>query len=175
MIRRPPRSTLFPYTTLFRSHRGAPGGPGFRGGDVTASVYPAFLRLQGRRCVVVGGGAVAEGKVLGLLDAGARVTVVSLATSRRLDDLVGQGIIVVWRRPYRAGDLAGAFLAIAATNDDVGNGAGWAEAEARGVLLNAVGDLPHCSFIAPSIHRQGDVTVAGSTAGPSPGLAVRVG
>src|SRR2546422_7371721 len=49
MIRRPPRSTLFPYTTLFRSHRGAPGGPGFRGGDVTASVYPAFLRLQGRR------------------------------------------------------------------------------------------------------------------------------
>jgi len=141
---------------------------------VTASVYPAFLRLQGRRCVVVGGGAVAEGKVLGLLDAGARVTVVSLATSRRLDDLVGQGIIVVWRRPYRAGDLAGAFLAIAATNDDVVNGAVWAEAEARGVLLNAVDDLPHCSFIAPSIHRQGDVTVAVSTAGQSPALAVRL-
>ncbi len=141
---------------------------------MTASVYPAFLRLQGRRCVVVGGGAIAEGKVLGLLDAGARVTVVSPAISRRLEDLAGQGMIALWRRPYRTGDLAAAFLAIAATDDGVVNIAVWAEAEQRGVLLNAVDDLPHCSFIAPSIHRHGDVTVAVSTAGQSPALAVRL-
>jgi uroporphyrin-III C-methyltransferase / precorrin-2 dehydrogenase / sirohydrochlorin ferrochelatase len=141
---------------------------------VTASVYPAFLRLRGRPCVVVGGGAVAEDKVLGLLDAGACVTVVSPQLSRRLEDLTEQGAIALLRRPYRAGDLAGAFLAIAATDDGAVNGAVWTEAEQRGILLNAVDDVPHCSFIAPSIHRQGDVTVAVSTAGKSPALAVRL-
>jgi uroporphyrin-III C-methyltransferase / precorrin-2 dehydrogenase / sirohydrochlorin ferrochelatase len=141
---------------------------------VTASLYPAFLRLRGRPCVVVGGGAVAEEKVLGLLDAGACVTVVSPELSRRLEDLTEQGAIALRRRPYRAGDLAGALLAIAATDDGAVNGAVWTEAEQRGILLNAVDDLPHCSFIAPSIHRQGDVTVAVSTAGKSPALAVRL-
>jgi uroporphyrin-III C-methyltransferase/precorrin-2 dehydrogenase/sirohydrochlorin ferrochelatase len=141
---------------------------------VTTSVYPAFLRLSGRPCVVVGGGAVAEDKVLGLLDAGARVTVVSPELSRRLEDLAEHGAIALLRRPYRAGDLAGAFLAIAATDDGAVNDAVWTEAEQRGILLNAVDDLPHCSFIAPSIHRQGDVTVAVSTAGKSPALAVRL-
>src|SRR5256712_9317173 len=91
-----------------------------------------------------------------------------------MDDLVGQGIIVVGRRPYRAGALGGAFLAIAATNDDVVTGAVWAEADASRVLLKSVDDLPNSSFIAPSIHRQGDVTVAVSTAGQSPALAVRL-
>src|SRR5205823_1957899 len=63
---------------------------------------------------------------------------------------------------------------IAATDDRAANRAVWAEAEARGVLLNAVDDLPHCSFIAPAIHRQGDVAVAVSTGGKSPALAVRL-
>ena len=136
--------------------------------------YPAFLDLRGRRAVVVGGGAIAEQKVVGLLDAGARVTVISPTVSRRLDDLESAGTVTIGRRPYRPGDLAGACLAIAATDDRAVNRAVWAEAEARGVLLNAVDDLPHCSFIAPAIHRQGDVAVAISTAGKSPALAVRL-
>ena len=136
--------------------------------------YPAFLDLRGRQAVVVGGGAVAEQKVNGLLEAGARVTVVSPAVSRRLAQLAIAGSITLARRPYRSGDLAGAFLAIAATDDRAVNGAVWAEAEARGVLLNAVDDPPHCSFIAPAIHRQGDVAVAVSTAGKSPALAARL-
>ncbi len=136
--------------------------------------YPAFLDLRGRCAVVVGGGAIAEQKVAGLLEAGARVSVISPSVSRRLEDLEVGGRITIERRPYRPGDLAGAFLAIAATDDRAANCAVWDEAQARGVLLNAVDDLPHCSFIAPAIHRQGDVAIAVSTAGKSPALAVRL-
>jgi uroporphyrin-III C-methyltransferase/precorrin-2 dehydrogenase/sirohydrochlorin ferrochelatase len=136
--------------------------------------YPAFLDLRGRRVVVVGGGAVAEQKVGGLLAAGARVTVVSPETTLGLADLAAQGSVEVRRRPYRAGDLTGAWLAITATDDRAANATVWAEAEQEGVLLNAVDDLDHCSFIAPAIHREGDITVAVSTAGKSPALAVRL-
>src|SRR5213079_249170 len=144
------------------------------GARLMTQFYPAFLDLRGRRAVVIGGGAIAEQKVVGLLAAGARVTVISPSVSRRLEDRAAAGTVTIERRPYRPGDLAGAFLAIAATDDPAANRAVWAEAEARGVLLNAVDDLPHCSFIAPAIHRQGDVTVAVSTAGKSPALAVRL-
>jgi len=124
--------------------------------------------------VVIGGGTVAEQKVLGLLTAGAHVTVVSPETTLRLADLAASGGIDLRRRSYRAGDLAGAWLAIAATDDRTANAAVWAEAERLGVPLNAVDDLDHCSFIAPAIHREGDITVAVSTSGKSPALAARL-
>ena len=136
--------------------------------------YPVFLNLRGRRAVVIGGGAVAEQKVLGLLAAGAHVTVVSPETTPRLEELAAAGGIDLRRRPYRTGDLAGAWLAIAGTDDRAANAQVWAEAEREGVLLNAVDDLDHCSFIAPAIHREGDITVAVSTAGKSPALAARL-
>jgi len=136
--------------------------------------YPVFLNLRGRRAVVIGGGAVAEQKVLGLLSAGAHVTVVSPETTPRLAELAAAGEIDLRRRPYRSGDLAGARLAIAGTDDRAANAAVWAEAEREGVLLNAVDDLDHCSFIAPAIHREGDITVAVSTSGKSPALAARL-
>jgi uroporphyrin-III C-methyltransferase/precorrin-2 dehydrogenase/sirohydrochlorin ferrochelatase len=136
--------------------------------------YPVFLDLAGRPCVVVGGGAVAEQKVAGLIDAGARVTVVSPALTWKLEDLAATGAIGVRRRSYERGDLAGAWLAIAATDDRSANAAVWADAEEAGILLNAVDDLPHCSFIAPAVHRAGDIAVAVSTAGKSPALAVRL-
>jgi uroporphyrin-III C-methyltransferase/precorrin-2 dehydrogenase/sirohydrochlorin ferrochelatase len=138
------------------------------------SFYPVFLVLKGRRAVVVGGGAVAEQKVRGLLDAGARVTVVSPALTWKLEDLAATNAITLVRRPYADGDLDGAFIAIAATDDRSVNAAVWAEADRRGVLLNAVDDVPHCSFIAPAIHRVGDITVAVSSGGKSPVLAVRL-
>ena len=136
--------------------------------------YPVFLNLRGRRAVVIGGGAVAEQKVLGLLSAGAHVTVVSPETTPRLAELAAAGEIDLRRRPYRSGDLAGARLAIAGTDDRAANATVWAEAEREGVLLNAVDDLDHCSFIAPAIHREGDITVAVSTSGKSPALAARL-
>ena len=136
--------------------------------------YPVFLDLRGRRAVVIGGGAVAEQKVLGLLSAGAHVTVVSPETTPRLAELAAAGGIDLRRRPYRSGDLAGAWLAIAGTDDRAANAQVWAEAEREGVLLNAVDDLDHCSFIAPAIHREGDITVAVSTSGKSPALAARL-
>jgi uroporphyrin-III C-methyltransferase/precorrin-2 dehydrogenase/sirohydrochlorin ferrochelatase len=136
--------------------------------------YPVFLNLRGRRAVVIGGGTVAEQKVLGLIAAGAHVTVVSPETTPRLAELAAGGGIDLRRRPYRTGDLAGAWLAIAGTDDRGANAQVWAEAEREGVLLNAVDDLDHCSFIAPAIHREGDITVAVSTAGKSPALAARL-
>jgi len=136
--------------------------------------YPVFLDLRGRRAVVIGGGAVAEQKVLGLLSAGAHVTVVSPETTPRLAELAAAGGIDLRRRPYRSGDLAGAWLAIAGTDDRAANAQVWAEAEREGVLLNAVDDLDHCSFIAPAIHREGSITVAVSTSGKSPALAARL-
>lgn len=136
--------------------------------------YPVFLDLRARRAVVVGGGAVAEQKVRGLLGAGAHVTVVSPEVSPSLAELAGRNLVELRRRAYRAGDLAGAWLAIAATDDRETNAAVWAEAERLGIPLNAVDDLEHSSFIAPAIHREGDITVAVSTAGKSPALAVRL-
>ncbi|HXQ30241.1 MAG TPA: siroheme synthase CysG [Gemmatimonadales bacterium] len=138
------------------------------------SFYPVFLNLRGRRAVVIGGGAIAEQKVGGLLEAGAQVVVVSPELTWKLEDLAATGAIALERRAYRPGDLARAFVAIAATDDRSVNALVWEEAEDRGVLLNAVDDLPHCSFIAPAVHRVGDIAVAVSTGGKSPALAVRL-
>jgi uroporphyrin-III C-methyltransferase/precorrin-2 dehydrogenase/sirohydrochlorin ferrochelatase len=140
-----------------------------------SAFYPVFLDLRGRRSVVIGGGAVAEQKVRSLVAAGAHVTVVSLPpVTPALEALARRRSIELERRPYRRGDLQGARLAIAATDDRATNAAVWAEAEQLGVPLNAVDDLEHCSFIAPAVHREGDITVAVSTAGKSPALAVRL-
>jgi siroheme synthase-like protein len=136
--------------------------------------YPVYLSLEGRPCVVVGGGPVAEGKVEGLLEAGARVTVVSPALSARLAELRESGRIAHSARPYRRGDLAGAFLAIGGTDDRSVNREIWEEAVEAGVLLNLVDDPPRCGFIAPSIVRRGDLAIAISTGGKAPVLAVRL-
>src|SRR5436309_1090973 len=136
--------------------------------------YPAFLDLRRRRAVVIGGGAVAAQKVRGLLEAGARVTLVSPDLSADLEALAASGAIDAVRRPYQEGDLAGAAVAIAATDDRSTNRMVWEEAERRGVLLNAVDDVSHCHFIAPSVHRRGGLTVAVSSGGRSPALAVRL-
>jgi siroheme synthase-like protein len=136
--------------------------------------YPAFLDLRGRLCAVIGGGPMAEGKVLGLLAAGARVIVIDPQVTPRLDEIAAQGRIELLRRPYRWGDLEGVWLAISAPDDRSVNRQVWEEAQHRRVWLNAVDDLPHCGFIAPAIHRHGDLTVAISTAGKAPALAVRL-
>lgn len=136
--------------------------------------YPVFLDLEGRLCVVIGGGPVAEGKVLGLLESGARILVVAPNLTPALAELDRKGRFERRERTYRQGDLKGAFLAIAATNDRAVHERVAAEAKQRNVLLNVVDDVPLCQFIAPSIARKGDLTVAVSTGGAAPVLAVRL-
>ena len=136
--------------------------------------YPVFLNLQDRLCVVIGGGKVAEGKVDGLLAAVARVRLVAPALTPALEELVREQRIEHVARAYRPGDLAGAFLAISATDERAVNEQVWQEANARSLLVNVVDDTPHCNFIAPSILRQGDLAIAISTSGKAPALAVRL-
>ncbi len=141
---------------------------------MSTGYYPLMLDLRGRPAVVVGGGAVAETKVGPLVDAGARVTVVAPALTPGLAVRVREAGLAHLPRAYAAGDLAGAYLVIAATDDPEVNHAVHAEAEARGVLVNVVDDPPYCGFILPSILRRGDLVVAVSTSGNAPALAVRI-
>jgi siroheme synthase-like protein len=137
---------------------------------MTRQYYMACLDLEGRRCVVVGGGAVAAEKVAGLLTCAARVTVVA----PELHDDLREAPIQWRRRGYRATDLAGAFLVIAATDDRSVNERVHHDAEARGLLCN-VADVPElCNFILPAVHREGPIAVAVSTGGASPALAKRI-
>ncbi len=119
-----------------------------------AFAFPVSLELSGRRCVVFGAGPVAQSRAAALLDAGAVVTVIA--------------------RPHEDGDLAGAFLAVAATGDAAETAGIFAEAEREGVLLNAVDDPAHCHFAVPAVLRRGDLVVAVSTGGRAPGYAGRV-
>ena len=137
--------------------------------------YPIFLvGLARKRCVVIGGGQVAEGKVERLLQCDASVTLVAPTVTpalRRLAD----GRRIDWRpREYRSGDVRGAFLAIAAAGDPDVRAAVWAEAESEGALICSVDDAEHSNFIAGSVVRRGPLTVAISTGGCSPALAVRL-
>ena len=133
--------------------------------------YPAYLDLTGRRCVVIGAGAVAERKVLQLLASGADVTLVSPTATPELERLANERNLRWVRRAYAPGDLAGAMLAIAATDDESVNRLVHEEAEREKTLLNVVDVTPLCGFIAPSVVERGPVTVAISTAGTSPALA----
>ncbi|MGH2773513.1 MAG: siroheme synthase CysG [Actinomycetota bacterium] len=136
--------------------------------------YPISLELSGRRCVVVGGGDAAEHKVNGLLQAGADVTVVAGSFTEGLEGLAGQGRVTLVRRDYEPGDLRGAFVAIAATEDSAANARIRQEAERERVLLNAVDDPPNCDFAVPSIIRSGDLMLAISTGGKAPALSKRL-
>jgi len=136
--------------------------------------YPVALELSGRRCVVTGGGGEAERKARALLEAEADVTVIAAAITDGLGDLVRRGELTHVARAYRRGDLAGAFLVIAADADRAARAAVFAEAEAERVLCNAVDDVEHCHFAVPSVVRRGELLVAISTGGRAPALARRL-
>jgi precorrin-2 dehydrogenase/sirohydrochlorin ferrochelatase len=133
--------------------------------------YPLSLDMTERRCLVVGGGPVAERKVAGLLDAGARLTVVSPAATDRLRDWARTERIRLRLREYAAGDLAGHSVVFVATDAGRVNAEVARDARAAGVLINAADDPAHCDFILPAVLRRGDLTVAVSTGGASPALA----
>ena len=135
------------------------------------SFYPICLDLEGRLCVVVGGGKVAERKVLGLLSCSAQVTVISPALTEELLRLHAEGRIQWLDREYMHGDLGKAFLVIAATDNEETQKQVYVEAVTCNLLLN-VADVPQrCNFILPATLRRGDLTISISTSGKSPALA----
>ena len=132
--------------------------------------YMACLDLEGRNVLVVGGGPVALEKIEGLLACGASITIVAPEIAPELE----RPGIALRRRPYRADDLDGHFLVVAATSTTAVNRRVFADAEARGMLCNVV-DVPElCSFILPAVHRVDPIAVEISTGGASPALAQRL-
>ncbi len=138
------------------------------------SLFPIFLKLTARPCIVIGAGNLAESKVESMLAANAAVTVIAPQANARIIAMAESGEIVWHQREYTPGDLTGQFLAVAATNVPVVNRAVFAEAEAAGILINAVDDPPFCDFYFPSVVRRGELQIAISTAGASPALAQRL-
>ena len=133
--------------------------------------YPIVVDLMGRPCLVIGGGAVALRKVAGLVEAGARVTVLSPWLTPALLRLAAEAPLR-WRpREYAQGDAAGFTLVMVATDDRAVNAAVAAECRERGIWVNCADDPARCDFILPSVLRRGAVTVAVSTGGRSPTLA----
>lgn len=144
-----------------------------RGAPVTG--YPiTLIGLEEARCVVVGGGQVAARKVAALRQAGARPQVISPFVCEALQRQAEADEIELIQRGYQPGDLEGARLVIAATDDPATNKAVWQEAQARGSLVNVVDDPPHCNFYVPATVRRGALTLSISTAGNSPALARRI-
>jgi len=136
-----------------------------------SAYYPVFLDLTDASVLVIGGGPVAEGKVDGLLAAGATVTVVSPTVTPRLAGWAAAGRIEHLARAYEPGDLARRRLALVATDDPAVSGAVAAEGRARGIWVNAADEPARCDFILPAVIRRGRLVVAVSTGGASPAAA----
>ena len=136
--------------------------------------YPISLDISGKRCVVVGGGQVAQRKVGALLAGGADIQVISAEPGPELAALEESGRIAVIHRHYRPGDLRKAFIAIAATDNSDINQQVVKEARQEAVLVNVVDDPENSDFIVPSCVRRGSVAIAVSTDGRSPALARKI-
>ena len=136
--------------------------------------YPIFVNLKDQPCTVIGGGKIAEGKVEGLLDAGAMITVISPALTPALQNLADEKQFTYIERIYQHGDLNGAFMVICATDQNDINHQVWMDASENHQLVNVVDDTPRCNFIAPAILRKGDLSIAISTGGKAPAMAVRL-
>ncbi len=138
------------------------------------SLFPIFLKLANKPCLVVGAGNIAESKIESLLTAEARVTVIAPEALPRVQEWAASGQLTWHQREYAAGDLAGAFLVVAGTATAAVNRAVFAEASAADILCNAVDDPPYCDYYFPSVVRRGELQIAISTAGESPALAQRL-
>jgi precorrin-2 dehydrogenase/sirohydrochlorin ferrochelatase len=138
------------------------------------SLFPMFLKLEGRQALVVGAGAIAQEKMPSLLDAGAKVKVVAPQVSEPIAALARDGKIELEQREFVESDLDSIFLVIAATSLRDLNRQVFEAARARNILCNAVDDPNHCDFYYGSVVRRGDLQIAISTAGHSPALAQRL-
>jgi precorrin-2 dehydrogenase/sirohydrochlorin ferrochelatase len=136
--------------------------------------YPMMVDVEGKRCLVVGGGTVAERKVTRLVESGADIAVVSPTVTARLTTLATAGRVRLRRRPVRPSDLSGAFLVVVATDDPHVNREVAERVRSAGGLVNVADDPEACSFLVPSVIRRGDLTIAISTGGSSPALAKKL-
>lgn len=138
------------------------------------SYYPVFLDINNKRCVVIGGGAVALRKIQMLLECNAHVVFISPEACAELTDLVNKGRVDWLKKPYGDGDLEGAYLVIAATNDNMINDRAAREARKLKALINVVDKPALSDFIVPSTLECGDLKIAISTGGSSPALAKKI-
>ena len=139
-----------------------------------SSLFPMFLKLENKRCLVVGAGKVGEPKIAGLLDTGAHVSVIALEAAEAVHEWANAGKISLELRAFVPEDLDGAFVAVIATASSTLNEFIYREAQRRGVLCNAV-DVPEfCDFYYPAVVRRGDLQIAISTSGQSPSLAQKL-
>ena len=138
------------------------------------NLFPMFLKLEGRPCLVVGAGTVAEGKIGSLLLAGATVRVVAPQANAAVLEWARTGVIRWEAREFSPLDLDNVFLVIAATSSNEVNESVFREAQRRDVLCNVVDHPQHCDFYYPAVVRRGQLQIAISTAGESPALAQRL-
>lgn len=136
--------------------------------------YPVFLDLDKTRCLVIGGGTIAERKVEALLAAGGEVTLISPELTAALRVLEAAGRLTVQKRPYQRGDIKAVSLVIAATDDPALQRQIAVDAKQANILCNIVDQPALCSFIVPAVVQQGDLTIAVSTNGASPALAKKI-
>lgn len=133
--------------------------------------YPVFLDLTGRKCLIIGGGRVAERKSAPLLRAGAKVTIISPEITPVLEKRKEKGLLKHIARRYRTADLRSAFVVVVATDSQKINNKVVSDAREHPVLLNVVDNPSLCNFIVPSVLSQGALTIAVSTGGVSPAMA----
>ena len=138
------------------------------------SLFPMFLKLAGKHCLVVGAGKVGEPKIGGLIDTGARIHVVAIEASNTVREWASAGKIQLEVRAFSERDLDGKFLAVVATASNKLNELIFREANRRGVLCNVVDVPDYCDFFYPAVVRRGDLQIAISTAGKSPSLAQKL-
>lgn len=139
-----------------------------------SSLFPLFVKLEGKRCLVVGAGKVGEPKIGGLLDTGARVHVVAPEASETVHAWANGGKITLELRAFDPEDLEGKFLAVVATASRALNASIYREAQRRGILCNVVDVPEYCDFYYPAVVRRGDLQIAISTNGQSPSLAQKL-
>jgi precorrin-2 dehydrogenase/sirohydrochlorin ferrochelatase len=137
-------------------------------------MFPIFLKLEGRRVLVVGAGAIAEGKIPGLIEAGASVHIVAPDATPQITYWTAAAVVTRSVAKFATSDLEGAFMVIAATSSHELNSLIYHEAHARGVLCNSVDDPENCDFYYPAVVKRGDLQIAISTNGRSPALAQRL-
>ncbi|HKM47404.1 MAG TPA: bifunctional precorrin-2 dehydrogenase/sirohydrochlorin ferrochelatase [Terriglobales bacterium] len=138
------------------------------------SLFPMFMKLAGKHCLVVGAGKVGEPKIGGLIDTGASIHVVALAASDQVRAWAGVGKIELELRSFLATDLDSKFLAVVATASRSLNEFIYREAQRRGVRCNVVDVPEYCDFFYPAVVRRGDLQIAISTGGQSPSLAQKL-
>ncbi|MGD1022877.1 MAG: bifunctional precorrin-2 dehydrogenase/sirohydrochlorin ferrochelatase [Candidatus Sulfotelmatobacter sp.] len=139
-----------------------------------SNLFPMFLKLEGKRCLVVGAGKVGEPKIGGLIDTGARLHVVALEATAAVHDWARAGKITLELRAFATEDLDETFLAVVATASSALNESIYRDAQRRGVLCNVVDVPEYCDFYYPAVVRRGDLQIAVSTSGQSPSLAQKI-